>query len=257
VIDFPDESMPDAAQSAGESRIAADLPWTPADARPLAEQRHLTRPQPHVPQLSIRYLLLWTTGTAVALLAFELLGMGKVRTLPLAGLSLVALAMVIGWLWMGTTIIVWHAARGTLWRVEPGEWLLTSAGSFSAALLVVGLFLSHPIRGGNPAAGAFLLLLVPLAGAVFQGGVLTRSESKWWGVIHWANMAAYGILWFWPVALLLPPLVLPLLAVAAYGEYRDGRARHWHHYSGVAIYGLALLLLTLCELVYVTIWLIS
>jgi len=257
VIDFLGGSVRQGGEAAQSGQAPADVLWSPDDSRPLSEQRHLPRPQPHVPRFSIRYILLWTTATAVALLTFELLGMGKVRATPLAGLALVALAMVVGWLWMGMTVIVWHAVRGSLWRIEPGEWLLTSAGSFSAALLVVWLFLSNPVRGGDHAAGAYLLLLVPLAGAVFQGGVLTRSQSKTWGVIYWANMAAYGVLWFWPVALLLPPVVFPLLVSAIRSEYRDGLARHWLHYSGVIIYGLALLVVIACELVMAVLWLIS
>ena len=75
---------------------------------------------PHVPRLSILFLLVWMTAAA-AVLAVYTRWLGADRTDALNVVISLLLPAAFGWVIAGGLLILWHAARHTLWPLEPGE----------------------------------------------------------------------------------------------------------------------------------------
>ena len=230
------------ASPAARSSPAAERPPRVDELAPYSARYPRCPRLDHVPQLSIRYLLLWTATTAVALLVFNWLGMEGAKLGALAGLIIVALAIVVGWIWMALCIVGWHGARKSLWRLEPGECLLLGPGGLASSAILMALILSKD----NRSASVLTVFLILATGWAFY---LVRTSdfghSSAWTLIHFANgLAVFSpvFLIVWPVALivwvLLPPVVLVTLIAAIVDDRRHQAPRHWLHWSGVALYSL-------------------
>lgn len=211
----------------------------------------------HVPQLSIRYLLLWTATTAMALLAFNLMGLGRIRLGAFDGFLLAALAIVVGWIWMALGIIGWHFAQRSLWKLEPGECLLLGPGCLMASVVPLTLMYARLQSSGGVAVLLFLIVQA-FAWAFYLVGASAYQHSSVWSALHFVNgLALFSpvLVIVWPVALLvwmlLPPVAFTLLAAAVLGDRSRHEPRHWLHFSGVALYGLGVLLLLLFEIRWV------
>lgn len=205
----------------------------------------------HAPPLSIRYLLLWTATTALALLVFSLLGMKGTTLGPWAGILAVVAAIVVGWIWMAMVILGWHYMHRTLWDLEPGEWLLLVPGGVVSLVPLIALF-------GNLSehawiAGILLMWMLSGIGAVCAGAAAEGRGARHWTSVYWVNV----VMFLTGVCAIAPPLVIvwlviPPLAVIFLirGVFRDRRAaipRHWLHFSGVALFGLAFAILLVIE----------
>lgn len=87
---------------------------------------HPTRSAPlrlsHVPLPTILYLMAWTGLTAFVLVVFKR-GLGASTPDVISAGFMALAATAVGWIYLGGLLILRHAARGTLWPLEPGEWL--------------------------------------------------------------------------------------------------------------------------------------
>ena len=165
----------------------------------------------------------------------------------LAGLIIVALAIVVGWIWMALCIVGWHGARRSLWRLEPGECLLLGPGGLASSAILLVLMLSVDGRSASYRPASFVMVFPILATgwAFYLVRTSDFGHSSAWTLIHFANgLAVFSpvFLIVWPVAVivwvLLPPLLLVTLIAAIFDDRRHQAPRHWLHWSGVALYGL-------------------
>jgi len=215
----------------------------------------------HVPPLSIRYLLLWTATTALALLVFSLLGMEGAALGPWAGILAVLAAIVVGWIWMAMVILGWHFAHKTIWCLEPGEWLLLVPGGAVSLLPVFALLGTFMAR--DWLAGLLMMWTLMCIGAVGAGAAATSRRPTNWKGIYWVNVFVFvslvcamapplAIAW-----LIIPPLAVVFLIRSVYRDRRAAIPRHWLHYSGVVLFGLAFGILLVIEVVGIAGFLLS
>jgi len=209
------------------------------------------RQREHVPPLSIRYLLLWTATTAVALLVFNILGMQQARVGAWGGLLAVLAGMIVGWIWMSVAILSWHYWHKTLWILEPGERLLLVPGGLLSLLLPLALI-------GSLSESAWLAVLVSMwilsgVGALYARAIVEGPGSDHWIGVYWINMVMFltGVCAMAPllsiVGLVLPPLGFFLVIRGFYRDRREKVPRHWLHYSGAGLFSLALGVLVAME----------
>ncbi|MCE9554989.1 MAG: hypothetical protein K8T91_16665 [Planctomycetes bacterium] len=212
----------------------------------------------HVPRLSIGFLLLWTTSTAVVLAVMPTFGFPSYPRRVLDFAILIVSASVMGWVLAGALLVLWHAARRTLWPLEPGEWLVL--GAAGTLVLRVGEQLTYRLLRwlalGDPFAlisvQSISLETVALAGiaTVFIAGAIAQRHRIWWSAMLWAiafatlpemmPRAMYPFVWTPPWATYLGGMIL-LLTLATAGiisDWRRGEPRHWLHWSGVILFWL-------------------
>jgi len=227
-------------------------------------------PLPHVPRLSIGFLLLWTACTAVVLSVMPRLGYQAYPRHVLDFAIFIASAAIMGWLLAGGLLVLWHAARRTLWPMEPGEWLVV--GAASTLVLRAGEQMTYRLllwlNWRNPleviGVQSISLEAVALAGiaAVFVVGAIAQRRRIWWAAMLWAIVfatlpemmprAMYPFVWTPPWATYLGGMVL-LLSLATAGIVSDQRRReprHWLHWSGVALFWLGSALIATILLLY-------
>ncbi|MCE9547624.1 MAG: hypothetical protein K8T25_19315 [Planctomycetia bacterium] len=128
----------------GEQPIAV-VPLSTPDNVPVVVAQLASKRLPHVPRLSIQFLLAWTAVTAVLLGWMQStndLRYSAYVPIPIMLLTVGFLAAA-GWQICGTALIVWHLVRRTLWPLEPGEWL-----SIVQANLLVWWFVTVVLRSG-------------------------------------------------------------------------------------------------------------
>jgi hypothetical protein len=217
----------------------------------------------HVPQLSIRYLMLWTFTTAAALFTLNLLRNRPDRWSPWEAAVIVPLAIAEGWVWMAMALIVWHKLQRTLWKLEPGEWLLVGPVGVAAALPLT-LWMVGDAQWRPAAMAAFLTVWMVhgLALALYVRAAATQPADSFWTALHSIN--ALGLLA--PLSLvcggfiliiyavLLPPLGTLFLICAVVGDHRRRAAHHWLHCSGVGLYGIAISVALIVEVIALYAW---
>lgn len=286
-----DAIQPSGADSASTQPTVASGSLTQAAngtaALPLATRARL----PHVPRLSIGHFLFWTAVTAVVLgvltQAFGATGSGA----PVLAVLLLALAAtVLGWLYSGALLIGWHAVRRTLWKLEPGEWLVLFLVNVLTVWGAFGLWEEYrwsPIH--SHAVQVFLHLMgmemyefmnliykcIPgqFAAVLIAVIVSQRREKIWRALFLFAAILLLMI--YVPIAapdlvedvfrgmsertgMLFFCLVLSaLLGLLMAGVARDRMnrvARHWLHWSGVGLVALSLLLVVGTMAAYLFRW---
>ncbi|MCE9554757.1 MAG: hypothetical protein K8T91_15485 [Planctomycetes bacterium] len=238
-----------AAQLAGEHHPVESRLSLPSESNRL----------PHVPKPTILYLMGWTATTAVVLAVLTQLYrvQTELNTPVWAVLLLALLATVLGWFYFGALFIVWHAVRRTLWRLEPGEWLiliLTNCLTSFASLVFIANVVK-PIEVWLRIGGALILVqlsLVMACAALFQRQrlpwrllfalpagmtflcalVLVAAEVLETIAQDHAILAAIvGV-----GAMLIPfPLCLGLLIAGILRDALRREKRHYLHWSGVAM----------------------
>jgi len=244
-------------------RVAENHPVETRTPLP-AESKRL----PHVPKPTILYLMGWTATTAVVLAVLTQLYQvqAEINAPAWVVLLLALLATVLGWFYFGALFILWHVVRRTLWRLEPGEWLVlllihsltTYAGvSFLAtvwepsefwlriggALILVQLSLVMACAAlfqrqrlpwrllfALPAGLTFLYALLIL-GADLLETVVSNHETL-------VSIVAVGFM-------TLPfPLCLGLLIAGIVRDALRREKRHYLHWSGVVMTSVVVLPLT-------------
>jgi len=213
------------------------------------------QPLPHVPRLSIGFGLLWTTATAGVLSLVARTGeFGHLR-FAIHYVILVVSVAIMGWLLSGALLLVWHAARGTLWPTEPGEWLvLGAAGTLVLRKLEQIVYrLSGPQDPlswlGIRSVSLEMCAFAPIA-ALFIAGAIAQRRRPWWAAALWAisfatlpeimPVAMYPFVWTPPWAVYLGGvgLLLSLMTAGVISDWRRREPRHWLHWSGVLLFWL-------------------
>jgi len=179
-----------------------------------------------------------------------------------AVLLLALLATVLGWFYFGALLILWHAVRRTLWRLEPGEWLILILTNCLTSLLGFGLFSVWEVRDSVLQIGGavilFQLSLVMACASLFQ-----RQRLPW--RLLFAMPAGISFLFAMVIlgadvlesvvsdheivsaivamgAMIIPfPLCLGLLIAGIIRDAFRREKRHYLHWSGVAMTGLLVL----------------
>lgn len=215
----------------------------------------------HVPRFSIRYLLAWTALTAAALVMLTQ-GLNLNRTLnlnssdPLYGAIVVIAAMVLGWLYFGTLLIIWHSLTETLWPLEPGEWLILAATNAVTLWLALAISDRHPywldISPRRPFFHGILYVAPTLCAAVCLVAAIAQRQQRPWSTLF--MMLAMLCLSFYGIvidehsmAILIGLLLFATAASLIYAVLIDlnlRKSRCWLHQSA----GVLLLLGTICFL---------
>ena len=219
----------------------------------------------HVPRLSIGYLMAWTAVTAAILAVLtQAFGAAPGAGVPFFALVLLALAATaLGWIYCGTLWIGWHAARGRLWPLEPGEWLiLFLANAFAVWAIMV--ILDDP-RWVNLSWRQMELLVKFIPGQfalVLIAAVLAQRRHNIFWRLLFAESAVLMVSIYVPI--MVPDairqatrgmsegtalsigvaLMGSLLGMMIAGVVHDRLhrlPRHWLHWSGVSLVGLCLL----------------
>ena len=215
---------------------------------------------PHVPPLSILYLLAWTTATAAVLLVLtRWLRFGGDTPL---GIGLCALtATAFGWVYFGGLLILWHAVRRTLWPLEPGEWLILVA--INVLTVGIGLALAESLPRG-PLGSSYQTILewaAKLSPAEFAAvsivAAVSQRQRRVWSALFWTLvlqwLSAYflfaasawldlGLFAFLKVLSTLiggfATVLSILLLCAVITDWRRRQPRHWLHTSAAILFGL-------------------
>lgn len=239
----------------------------PADA-PLPSQR-----LEHAPPLSIAYIMLATAVTAVVLTVMsQMLGV-QARRMVWPVLAVGGVASLIGWMYTATLLLLWHAARRTLWRLEPGEWLLVCLANAVSMVIVVALLQETLGRGGWSGGFAFRRQALNLAELIVPGAMAAvyllsaaMQRQRWWWSAAMASAAIlfllfnamyvrggitprayYGLAWWYSIG------VIVCLAGGVISDRSNRLSRHWVHWSGVGLTGmvaLAFVVVTTLALVF-------
>jgi hypothetical protein len=239
---------------------SAKEPATTVAAPPIGRPR-----LSHVPRLSIVHFMAWTAITAVHLAAMRVLvgSLNTAGTPPVEVLIMAVSSTIAGWIYFCSLLVLWHAIRRTLWRLEPGEWLILCAAlSFLASL--VSRLANIVLSPGETFQESWfvwyrLLLTFELAwiGGGFVVAAMAQRHRAWWCAFHalcavpllitilavWTNVAILPetlVIFLWAANLLFLILVFVFANV---GDRRRRAPRHWMHWSGVGLGGLMLLLL--------------
>jgi len=233
---------------------------------------------PHVPRLSIGYFLFWTAITAVVLGVLTQAFGATGSDVPVLAVFLFSLsATVLGWLYSGTLLIGWHAVRRTLWKLEPGEWLVLFLANAMTVWGAAGLWDKYRWRLVNSEMGPIFYHFIGMEmyefteliykcipgqfAAVLVATIVFQRQEKVWRALF--LLAAILLLLIYVpiaapdlvedifrgvserVAMLFFCLVLSaLLGMLVAGVVRDRMnrlTRHWLHWSGVGLVGLLLL----------------
>jgi hypothetical protein len=155
---------------------------------------------------------------------------------------LIVFAAAFGWLLTGAGLILWHAARRTLWPLEPGEWLVLGGAVGFACRCGPTLESGYAYRIETAA-------LVCIA-VVFAVGASVQRNNLWWSAtMLWLALATlpfimpvamYPFVWTppWPTYLGGEVVLLILMTAGVIADHRRRRPRHWLHWSGVALLAL-------------------
>jgi len=231
--------------------VASEDPQTAIEALQI-------RPRlPHVPRLSIGYLLFATAVTAAVFSAPSEFVEGPLRSSSLAVIDY-ATRCLSGAILAGCFLIVWHAARKTLWPLEPGEWLVVVAGSSHVIWTVVHPFLPDGTAELSNWYGG-LLCLVFLGMAMLRVAVAAVIRPRaWmavllldaivflWIVLYYAAMALMSspLSFLWTFGLVQYVEVLGGVAVLllVIRDWRRASPRHWLHWLGVGSFATSAVL---------------
>ena len=141
---------------------------------------------PHVPRLSIRYLLAWTTLTAAVLVALTQ-ALNWRATNPWTGAVLVIGSMVVGWLYFATLLIWCHSMTDTLWPLEPGEWLILTASNAITLWLVLTASALHPywldLAADRPIHRSVVMLGPGQCAAVLSVAAIAQCRRGLWSAL--------------------------------------------------------------------------
>jgi hypothetical protein len=212
--------------------------------------------------LSIAYFMAWTAVTAVLLAVMTQTTDSMPRASPWLTAYIALQATLSGWIYFGGLLILWHAVRRTLWRLEPGEWLtlcLANAFFLTLATQLLGRLLIH-WAGSSIYAWLSTLALFQIgamAGGYVVAAVAQRRRPLWCGVfaiigvpplllmlLGWMRLLSNATPTLAAVLFVAIAVGLVLLLVGAIvGDRRRREPRHWLHWSGVVITCLILLLI--------------
>jgi hypothetical protein len=176
------------------------------------------------------------------------------------GLTAVATSMLMGWLYAGTAVILWHAVRRSVWMIEPGEWVIMLVAVLATVLLAMDI-LQHGVLElhGRWDERIRMLLLMPVACLMGAVSFVQRQRPGWCGLFAalccvlllgvlsdlsrhlgrpWAaghqdaEPLVFAVLLFWALTMLIRGVA---------GDLRRGEARHWLHWSAIVPLGVLLL----------------
>ncbi|MCE9554990.1 MAG: hypothetical protein K8T91_16670 [Planctomycetes bacterium] len=261
---LPEQTVPPSPELVPPS--AVNHPSSPIQGFPAAPQpQHVPLFTPHIPPLSIRYVMAWTAVTAVILAVLtRAFGATPGAGVPVVAVLLLALAATaLGWIYCGTLLIGWHAAQRRLWPLEPGEWLILFLANAFAVWGVMAILDDRRWVNLSWREMEFLAKLIPgqFALVLVSAAVAQRHQGIFW---RWLFAAS---------AILMLSIYLPILAPGAVREVARGLSqattlligasvmgsllglmiagvvrdrlqrlpRHWLHWSGVSLVGLCLL----------------
>ena len=252
--------------------LSAMLPAAPESS--LARQGKLCPRLEHVPRLSIASLLLATTITAAILSLFQFAN----PSTKLAWddvLMKTTMAIAFGWALFGGAIICWYRVRRTLWRLEPGEWLLLGVCGLVVAYILLWVASFFFVNERSWLAEGVMLGLLVLIVVPLVAGAITQRRRRWWCALQFYLLLSAVLLItyiFWGGTILsllsmaywyftgetidfdrMPETAIQAcLTVAAYFpmalltaglvyDWRRHEPRHWLHWSGIALFGLSML----------------
>jgi hypothetical protein len=167
---------------------------------------------PTPPRLGTVHLLIWTACCAAFLGAARSLAQRPAGVMGAA--FLVVVAMGAGLAWAGLVITLSRAARGRLWPIEPGQWLLATLGVLEAAELFALLGATYGMRNQQA-------VVLAVSACAFVWPTLSRRlEPRW----KWL-FAAACVLFALPllVSLLAAQVDLPPAALRTVGQLTPRR----------------------------------
>lgn len=237
---------------------------------------------PHVPRLSIGYLLFLTAVTAGSLSLIRFLVGSPGRTAEVVNLARIVPGMLVfSWTASASLMIGWHAARRTLWPLEPGEWAVL-AGFVTTGLFLAQIFAVHfaiefvitdnhtqhrtpnPVGLGERLQWLNLMQVVSVAIMTipYAAAAVAQRRRRWWlacftllaGTLAGSSIVSLSVLlsdtWnfqllrAWSaVEIVLVLAAVLLIPIAFVMDRRRREPRHWLHWSGVALTELFLALL--------------
>jgi hypothetical protein len=210
-----------------------------------AHQRRTAAGLQTAPRLSVRHLLLGVAGCAVAMAAVRQLNPAPPGVWGMLLAS--GYAAGCGAAWLGLGVWIARVARGAVWPVEPGHWLLVVLAVRLALDLAIRLWLPRAFTSPQSVldAAACGCLMLPLLGrglsAIWETGFYLLLAIQ-------AAPLTVAVLdgWlFWPPVWLSQSVAWVersqswLVALVVFGcalfDLPQRRQRSWLHWTGLAV----------------------
>ncbi len=220
-------------------------------------------------RLRIHHLLVWIFLTAALLaLSRALVTTWSTANSPDVARTALLRAAWFSIIWGGdATVVICLAGwwwRGSLRRIQPGEWLATYGVAIAAASLVPSVVIIFSATSDKALEHRLLdwvqsfvwLTYVPWC-VVFVWLAVTSQECKWWRIAYLllaidrmpllitpiiARLASpSGIVWrsysssVWYLHF-IHVVVLPVICCAAYSDWVQRRDRRWSHWLGILLH---------------------
>lgn len=175
-----------------------DTPLERTSTDPVRPEANKTRLS-HVPAFSIRYLLAFTALTALVLtLSMRGLSAEYVSIYHILNAIRVTLwTILVAWTYLGAALILWHAARRTLWPLEPGERLTLAVMCVFTIwfiTLLIATWIDKVSAPGDATREYFMWVVwtLPVAiAAIFVVPAVIQPRRRLWSVFFW--LLAYPV----------------------------------------------------------------
>lgn len=212
-------------------------------------------PSPAAPPLGIIHLMLWTAGSAVILVGYQLINFvwgASQRELQLA----LAIGQVLHATVYGPAVgslLIWFGrrSRAIAFPAQAGEWLLIASGidvSIGISMMVCTGLLSPGFTARSLMVGLNLLIDAVLYAAVRMSFEGPRYWQRFFEVLFVTALARFAFFFeFYLEGLPAPGIpqeiesmmvlvVLPFLVAAIRYDGPEGWRRGWLHWTGVAVF---------------------